>query len=419
MNLNYYNTMLPRTGARLKAEGILFSCVRKISLFVLAVIALMACVAFSLFIPALFVFFWLMLIAFLPKNPNVSIALSTLNVIFIFGWMNMEKIPINDWLWYTTHYKWLEEMPLSSYLGAIFNGMTIKVTEPVYHTLSAIVSRVTSGSVPALALVVTITIYGSVSAGIAMLVGKNLKSAFEAVLVTWIPLSVGITFTLTTQLVRQEIAASLLFMSLAMLWTQRKKLGWIFLVLALLTHNSAAFPALCILASAYCINKLKTPGKYWVPLSILIGGAMGGSMILSPGGENYYISQQNDGSVSISIYILDAILICALIYARRYLAELKDLVNTLLASLIAYIFFIVAISPAPLLLLRMYFYMDFFRAATLTILVIAALKSRCALLLGVPAILLAFAYVEARLMTSPFYFFGGLISHLLRPFAFF
>lgn len=387
--------------------------------WVLMTALVIASSAFSLFMPALFIFLWLIFISFLPKNANTTIGISVVNIIFIFSWMNIEKIPVNDWAWYTKHYLWLEDMPLSSYIGNIFNGMTIKVTEPTYHTLSTLVSRISHGSIPVLALVVTALIYGSVSIGIALLARDRLKSAFEAILITWIPLSVGITFTLTAQLVRQEIAASLLFLGLAMLWAIRNKTGWLLVGLALLTHNSAAFPTLCIIFAAWCVIKLQMPPKYWLPLTLIFGAVLGAGLILSPSGENYYISQKSDGNISISIYVLDSLLIGMLLLARKYLNDLELLTNTLLASISAYVIFIATVSPAPLLLLRMYFYMDFFRAAILTLLIIAILKSRHALLMGVPAMLLAFAYIEARLLTSPFYFFGGFTSHLLRPFAFF
>ncbi|PQA77459.1 EpsG family protein [Rhodoferax sp. TS-BS-61-7] len=419
MNTAYYKSVTTITGKILSSKVFNTSILKKIATTALTATVLIGSVIFSLYLPALFLFLWLMLMAFLPKNPSATIAISAVNVIFIFGWMNMEKVPMNDWLWYTTHYRWLEEMPLTSYLGHIFNGMTIKSSEPVYHTISAMVSRISLGSVSVLALVVTSIIYGSVAVGIAKLAQGRIKSPFEAVLLTWIPLSVGITFTLTAQLVRQEIAASFLFMGLAMLWAKDKKTGWLFVGLALLTHNSAAFPALCIIFSAWCVIKIRMPIKHWLPLTVLCGGVLGGGLILSPSGENYYISQQNDGRISVSIYLLDTLLIGVLLFFRKNLNDLKEFTQILIASLTAYVTFIIAVAPAPLLLLRMYFYMDFFRVAILILLMIAILKLRNALLMGLPALILAFAYIEARLLTSPFYYFGGFTAHLLRPFAFF
>jgi len=374
---------------------------------------------FSLFMPALFVFLFLLILSFMPHNRGTSIAVSALNAVLLFGWINVEKIPINDWAWYTKHYGWLERMPLSSYLGHVFDGLTIKWTEPVYHTLSALLSRLTGGSVLALTLVVTTIIYGNVAAGIAIMVRGRLKSALEAVLITWVPICIGITFTLTAQLVRQEIAASLLFLGLMLLWVQRQNWGWALVVMALLTHNSSVFPALCVFMAVWFTLKTNLGAPYWVTIVFLLGVVLGGMFLLSPSGDVYYENQQNDGTVSTLVYILDVAIFLALLLMRQRLSDLGELTKVVIACVIAYAGLIVAVSPAPLLGLRMYFYMDYFRAAMLVLLVLAFSRTRMGWILGAPFGFAALVYVEARIAVSPFYFHGGVLAHLMRPFAFF
>jgi hypothetical protein len=385
-----------------------------------SVLLILPAALFCLFMPALFVFLFLLALSFVPRNRNLSLAINALNATLLFGWMNVEKFPTNDWAWYTTHYKWLQSMPLSSYLGGVFRGgLEIRRSEPVYHTLSAVVSRLSDGSVAVLAFVVTVVIYGSVATGIALLVRARVKSPYEAMLITWVPLTIGVTFTLTAQLVRQQMAASLLFMGLTLLWTKNRVLGGTLVGLALLTHNSVIFPALCILLAASIVLKTKLHAPVLLGLVFLIGTTIGGLFIISPFGETYYDSQMSDGTVSTFVYLMDLTIFAALVFFRHKLSELDRLTMVLVASVLAYAGFILVMSFAPLLLLRMYFYMDFFRVVMLVLVVQALIRLKNGWLWGPPLALASLFYVEARIAVSPFYFHGGVIAHLLRPFAFF
>ena len=375
---------------------------------------------FSLFMPALFVFLFLLALSFVPRSRNISIAINALNATLLFGWMNVEKIPVSDWAWYTAHYRWLETMPLSSYLGGVFSGgIEIRRSEPVYHTLSAVVSRLSGGSVPVLAVVVTLAIYSSVAAGIAVMVRARIRSAYEAMLITWVPITIGVTFTLTAQLVRQQMAASLLFMGLTLLWNRNRTLGGAFVGLALLTHNSVIFPALCVFATAAIVLVTRLNGAVLGAIVFLVGASIGGMFLISPSGETYYISQANDGNVSTFVYMMDLAIFVALVYFRNKLSDSDRLNTVIVASVVAYAGFIFVMSFAPLLLLRMYFYMDFFRVAMLVLVVREVIRLQSGWLWGVPLALASLFYVEARIAVSPFYFHGGVTAHLLRPFAFF
>lgn len=382
-------------------------------------VILMASVIFTLYLPALFLFLWLVLMASLPKSPNASIGISVVNILFIFGWMNIEKIPINDWAWYSAHYRWLETMPLGDYLGSQYNGMRIRWAEPVYHTISALVSRLSGGSVPVLAVVVTSIIYCSVAAGVAILVRGRLRSALEAMLVTWVPLCIGVTFTLSAQLVRQEISASLVFLGFALLWANRRNVAIFVIALGVLTHNSSVFPVLCISAAAWLVLKTKGSIKLKLPLIFFIGLALGCLFLLSPTGEAYYITQKDDGRVSAVVYIMDATILIGLVSLRARLKDFGMLPLFVISSVFAYSGFLLAVAPVPLLLLRMYFYMDFFRVAMLALIVCALVRSKSGWFWAFPFGIACLIYVESRIAVSPFYFGGGVMTHLLRPFAFF
>ena len=336
----------------------------------------------SLYLPALVVFLVLLALSLMLRNHAASISVSALSVVLLFGWINAEKVPINDWAWYTAHYRWLESIPLDSYFGNVFQGIRIRSTEPVYHALSALVSRLTGGSIAALAFVVTAIIYGGVSLGIAIMVQDRLKSVFELVVIYWVSVCIGITFTLTTQLVRQEMAASFLFVGCVLLWGNHRACGWILIAAALLTHNSAIFPALCVLLSAWLVLRTDLRVLLWGPLSFLFGVSLGVVFLFSSVGENYYITQQSDGSVSVFVYLLDLLIACVVVWLRRRLLDLGRLSAVVVASVVAYSGFILVMSFAPLLLLRMYFYMDGIRVAMCALMALSLFKNAKWLAMG-------------------------------------
>ena len=76
-------------------------------------------------------------------------------------------------------------------------------------------------------------------------------------------------------------------------------------------------------------------------------------------------------------------------------------------------------SLAPTPFLRMYFYVELFRTLMVGVIVCALLRLRFGTILVVPILLAALAYVEMRIAASPFWYGGGVVAHMLRPFAFF
>ncbi len=397
------------------SRSINYKAVRvEIIFFVAVVFAVLA----AFVVPAAAIFAVLTFFIFLPRSKSWTMTLSAVTVIALFVWLNVDKVPMNDWGWYTIHYKWLQTMPLSDYLGNTFYGMKIRQTEPVYHSISFVLSRITGGSIPALAAAITIIIYGGVSLGVAQLVRARIENNFEACLVVWVPLAIGITFTLTAQLVRQELAGAVAFLGFSLLYAGKKVVPWVFIVIALLSHNSSFFPILCVLFSIAMLARMRFGFACLILLSVL-GALIGISFLLSPGGENYYLSQQDDGRVSWLVIGFDAFLVLVLGVIGLRSECFRDLSEKLIASAVCYASFIAAVSPAPLLFLRMYFYFDFIRTGLLVVLVIVLLKLRGSMIFGVLLLLAAFVYIELRILSSPFYFRGGLVAHLFRPFALF
>lgn len=404
------------TGGRLASDS---SRLIAVGLTLLIGLAIVVGSAFAVFMPALFLFLFLLALSLLPSKPQLTVCISAGTAILLFGWLNVEKVPTNDWAWYTTHYRWLSDMPLSSYLGGVFGGIKIRWSEPVYHTLAAILSHLTNGNVAALAVMVTVIIYGSVVSGIYMMTRGHLASVYGAALVTWVPIAIGITFTLTTQLVRQEIAAAVAFLGFSLILVNRKVWGWSLVATAILTHNSALFPILCIIMASYVAFKTNLRTVSGARLAGVLGALLGVGFLFSPSGETYYISQQDDGRVALMVYFMDASIFVTLLLLRKRLGDFERLLKVLIISVVCFTGFILAVAPAPLLLLRMYFYMDFFRVAMLVLVVLGILRGRNGWLPGLMMPLVALLYVEARIAVSPLHFYGGVLVHLTRPFAFF
>ena len=65
----------------------------------------------------------------------------------------------------------------------------------------------------------------------------------------------------------------------------------------------------------------------------------------------------------------------------------------------------------------MYFYIEMLRMVMLAGIVLAMFRSRAFFWGILPLLILSIVYVEVRLMASPFWYRGGILGHLLRPFA--
>ena len=112
-------------------------------------------------------------------------------------------------------------------------------------------------------------------------------------------------------------------------------------------------------------------------------------------------------------------ILLAFLFARSHLDEPKRFLNILAAAAIIYSGFLLGVSLAPLPFLRMYFYVELFRTLMVGAIVCAVLRLRYGTLLAVPILLTAVVYIEMRIRASPFWYGGGIVAHILRPFAFF
>lgn len=383
--------------------------------FLIFLFFLMASVIFPV-IPALGAILFTFL---LFKSRRVAVAGVLLVVFLFFSWMNGDKLISGDWAWYTYHNMLLREMSFLDYLGSKIGVIRVKTTEPVYHFISFVTARLSNGNSTVLAWVVTGVVYLQLGVALAIMYGRAARSNVQIVTSIFVALLVGVTFTLTTQLVRQEVATAFLVLGWAF-WVN----GWrysagLWVLLGLLSHNSSIAPFVTVLASAvFCIDGGRIRYGRLFPLSIVFV-ALGYVFIRFSGEGGYYTVGKSDGSVSVFVYFFDFLIFSAFVWLRRSVPELAHFSAVIVATWLLYVAFLLGTYVEPLPFLRMYFYIESLRMLMLGLIVVAAFRGRVLFWFIGPLIVLSIAYVEARLITSPFWYKGGVIGHLLRPFAFF
>lgn len=383
-----------------------------------ALLVLLFCAA-SLFFPVLAAASATLFLCSVFKSRKVVAVGATLVVLGCFGWMNSRKLISGDWGWYTLHYEWLEHMSLSRYLGEQFGVLKIKLTEPVYHTISWFVSRISGGNVATLAWVVSSLIYIPLGWSIYTIYERFAKSNMSLAVLIIIPLLTGVTFTLTTQLVRQEIASALLVTAMALWVSDRWRAALVAAALAVATHNSAIIPTSVVIASILAVKYLKD-WRLVIAFVVLAGAAaavLGQRFVTAEAGE-LFTRDKSDGEISIYVYVMDASLAFLFLLLGRQFLQMQRLYNlyiVLLAALTIYVMFLAGISNHPIPLLRMYFYVEGFRILIIAGILALMLSRRSVGWMAYPGIILALAYVDVRILISPFRYGGGLIAHLLRP----
>jgi hypothetical protein len=336
----------------------------------------------------------------------------------LFAWMNVEKSLVGDWVWYSEHFQLLTVLPFGEYLGERIPPFTIKSSEPVYYFVSFLVARATEGNLAVLAVVVTALIYVPVGVAATIVAQRQLGASALVGLPVAVAMLGGITFTITTQLVRQVLAASLLLLSLVLLHVGRRFLAVVLLLLALLSHTSVLIPFAAV-AVAIVVGTSRS-GVRWPFVGVLGAGFLGAGLVYTrlPLAEGYNAALADDGTISLAVLALDASLFGMLFLFRHRLGRLGRLPHVLLAAVAVYACFLAGVSSAPIPFLRMYLYLEIARVLAVVCLTCVAARSSQAFHLLLGALVMAVAYLELRVATSPFSFNGGFLSHLLHPFVF-
>lgn len=341
-------------------------------------------------------------------SPRLSAFLTLTGVSSVFVWMNVEKVPSGDWVWYTLHFRLLDQLPLSQYMGHIVDGIYVKPTEPVYYFATFVLSRLTHGNVAALAASVTLTIYGCLG-GALWLMFRDLDASLPARAGAVAIGLTALTFSLTTQLVREEIALSLAVLGSVLVYLGRRVLGATALVLAVGCHNSSVVFLGTLALIAWTLRQPRsTARRATVAAGVLFAlGSIYAHLSLASG------APPSNGSVSFLTYGLDGALLVTLGLLRHEVPEaFRHAWHFLLAFPIIFAAFLAGVSPNGLALLRIYFYMEPWRAAAVAGVSLMLFRRRRNVYLPLVLAVGVFLYATLKIAGAPYDFHGGLIAHM-------
>ena len=368
--------------------------------------------------PILTVVSVVLFIGFSFRSSAVATGSAIAVVLGIFGWMNSMKGISGDWAWYTQHFILLQHLDFSQYWGQRIGPFTIKTTEPTYYLTSFVISRLSDGNVSALAWGVSALIYIPLGVSVGLISTKIAKVPMHVGIATLIALMVGVTFTLTTQLVRQEIAGALVVLGFVLFYFEARVIGILVAVLGVFSHNSALVPFTVIIATYWFAISRGRLAWGRVALLSCVFLAVGLAYLLVGPGFDYYQSGESVGEISLIVIVMDISILLVFMFVRSRLEEPKHFLDILAAVAIVYSGFLIGVSLAPTPFLRMYFYVELFRTLMGGVIVCALLRLRYGMLWAVPMLLMAIVYVEMRIRVSPFSYGGGVVAHIFKPFAF-
>lgn len=353
-------------------------------------------------------------IACLARNARVGAWCAFFTAAGLFAWMNVNKSVAGDWDWYTHHYYVMHRMDLLPYFESNYSGVQARLSEPFYHLLAYVLANLTSSNVDVLAVVVTLIIYGVAaiaSAKIGVFYSLRSRDSYFVVLGT---LFLGITFSLTTQLVRQQIAISVLALCVVLLVSGYLRLSLFFAALCVGTHNSSVFPLLAVY-SVYLVNSA-FPKKVFLFVGFLSLLFLAfGSVFTTISGEYgaYNFGGQDDGSVGLVTLAYDASLVAGLMVFWFLDKDGSRLCRFLFCSFLVYLSFVVGTVGDPLALLRMYFYVEAFRILIVSVILVGLMRlSKGSLVVGGASVLVGLVYCYARIESSPFDFKGNVLDYI-------
>jgi len=374
---------------------------------------LAAGVLVSATLPVLGAFATLMMLAVCSRSRSLAGAASVTAIVIPLALLNTSKSVSGDWSWYTELYSEMNSGSMNEFLGTRFGPglISIKSTEPLYYYASDVLSSATNGSIPALSASITITIYLLIGFSLTLL-GQHIEVASSKIYLCLIPaLLVGVTFTLTTQLVRQELALALLVLAIALTLQRRYLLTAVIVAAAVLVQNSAAIPSAAIFIGTLLLASQRP--KVALMCATLGFAGLGFAYSRSSGAAGYLT--QDNGSVSILVLGFDALLIFTLWRVGRgnswqRVREASSLIATIYVLLIIFLVFIISL-PVPFL--RIYLYIEALRVLAIFMLTYLLVTAERAWSYPV-LIILTGIYFQLRLSAAPWeYSYGTLIDVLL------
>lgn len=329
--------------------------------------------------------------------------------IILFVYKNYIKGFDSDYEWYFDHYSYWVQGEYIVPFEYSFGLFSAKYTEPVYHTLSYLLAKVSGGSKLAFDAFFSMLIYLPVCAGAYIYSKRNLGVEYLP-FVLLVVLLLSINPAMVMQLVRQNLAASILVMAFVMYALGYTKACMILLLVSFLTHNSSALVAVVIFPLMFLFSRA---ANYRLLLAVSFVCAGAGYFAPYVVASNFYdVFAKNDGGVSIIVYMYDLIFLVAALYFVRCRASWAAAV---IYSIACFYIFVLATFSSPLMMLRLYHYYDYLRWMPISIVFVYSFLIPSWLLFGL-ALALGLALIDLRYRTGAFDFGGGVVEILTLNF---
>jgi len=345
-------------------------------------------------------------------RPMLAYALVSFVALF-----NASKQIEGDWAWYASGYYDLLHEGLFNYLQA--GGLSIRQSEPLYYAFSYVLSWLSNGNVLVLAMGISIVIYGVYIYALERLLKHYGLHHWRAAVCIVFAVLAGITFTQSLHLVRQYMAGSFLFLFFLFLMEHKNKKALLCFVCGSLIHNSFVIPALLLVGCKIFASFRRTQKHYFISIVVfLIAGFCIGSIVSNIVGNTIFHAAafKNDGSISFSVIALDATLFFASVAGIWKLGKysLFDFQSAFVVVLFLAFYgaFLFAARDLLLMLLRLYFYVEWFRViGIISIVWFLVYRTHIASLAWL-LLPLSFLMISMRIGKSPWDYGGSFFEHL-------
>ena len=337
--------------------------IHKLSIFfVILYLTILFSSAF-IYIPVILIF--LSLLIFKNFSSNLSVFIS---IIFVAIAASAKTLQ-GDLKNYERYYLYVKDNDLQTVLFSWLSESSIRDTEIFFKFYNIIFAKL-GINFEFFHIITICLIYLSMlffALNINDILGSKAKKTFfdkyqDKIFVILWTLLIGISFTLTSQVVKQYISIALISIAIVLMLNNRKSfLPYIFIIISIFTHNATAI-ILPLIFFAFLFKNIINNNfvKVLFVISAIASGfaltnlinILGLSAIFSYGG-------MENANLGITV-IFDFLILFLVFFVMPKNAQNKDLM--FLRSLIfLFICFLLFSRDIPILLARVYFYMDIFR----------------------------------------------------------
>lgn len=338
--------------------------------FTLLISFLFASLYFAIFSSAAFIYIPVILIlSALLKFHNLSASISIFISCIFVSIASSAKTLQGDLIAYNRYYVYVAENDLQTIFYAWLSESSIRTTEFIFKIYNYIYSSLGFNFLlfHSISIAIIYACMLSFSLQVDKIIGEKTKR-IKAVLfqdkifaILW-TLLVAVSFTLTSQVLKQYLSMALLSISI-MFYLQDRKLflAILFMLAAIFTHNSTAIILPIVIFGYFYRNYLNTNiFRFLLMVSAFIFGfiltnlidLLGLSALLFYGG-------MESPDLGITLILDMLLLVIALFVLPQNIDNTK--INLLKAIVITFICFLIFARDIPIILLRVYFYMDIIR----------------------------------------------------------